>query len=76
MRDVYKRQVQYLVHLLYLVVPVRTPFLQRVYQSLFPAAVSYTHLQIVEASRAGLEQIRQVSVSDILWHTLQYFTWV
>ena len=36
--------VQYLVHLLYLVVPVRTPFLQRVYQPLFPAVRTDGHI--------------------------------
>ena len=35
----------------------------------FPATT-----QTTEASRCGLEQMRHVSVSDILWHTLQYFT--
>ena len=34
----------------------------------------FSTTQIVEASRAGLAQIWQVSVSDILWHTWQYFT--
>ena len=36
--------VQHLVHLLYLVVPVRTPFLQRVYQPLFPAVRTDGHI--------------------------------
>ena len=36
--------VQYLVHLLYLVVPVRTPFLQRVYQPLFFAVRTDGHI--------------------------------
>ena len=34
----------------------------------------FSTTQTTEASRCGLEQMRHVSVSDILWHTLQYFT--
>jgi hypothetical protein len=33
---------------------------------------STTHT--VDASLRGLEQMRHVSVSEMLWHTLQYFT--
>ena len=35
---------------------------------------TFSTTQMVEASRRGLAQISQTSVSDILWHTRQYFT--